>query len=124
MIYSEEEQSDGFAMIEWASRQPWSTGAVGVWGISFGGSVALQQARRRHPALKAILVRSGTDNNYTEWTNPGGTPRPYQYTVCKCSCSLCASKKEASEQRLHRLPDDGQRQLCAAGPVGSGGAVG
>lgn len=81
MIYSEEEQADGYAMIEWASSQPWCTGAVGMWGISFGGSVGLQQLGRRPPALKAVIVRSGTDDNYLEWTNPGGTPRPYQHTV-------------------------------------------
>jgi uncharacterized protein len=81
MIYSKEEQADGFAMIDWASRQPWCTGAVGMWGISFGGSVGLQQLGRRPPALKAVIVRSGTDDNYLEWTNPGGTPRPYQHTV-------------------------------------------
>ena len=28
---------------------------------------------------KAIIVRSGNDDVYTEWTNPGGCPRPYMY---------------------------------------------
>ncbi len=78
-IYSAAERQDGYDMIEWAAAQPWCNGNVGMWGISFGAVVSLQMAMAAPPHLKAIIARSGTDDPYTEWTNPGGSPRPYMY---------------------------------------------
>jgi len=78
-IYSGPERQDGYDMIEWTAAQPWCTGDVGMWGISFGAVVALQMAMAAPPHLKAIIARSGSDDPYTEWTNPGGQPRPYMY---------------------------------------------
>lgn len=79
-IYSAAERQDGYDMIEWAAAQEWCNGNVGIWGISFGAVVALQMAGAAPPSLKAVIARSGTDDPYTEWTNPGGSPRPYMYT--------------------------------------------
>ena len=78
-IYSPAERQDGYDMIEWVARQPWCSGKVGMWGISFGGVVSLQMAMAAPPHLAAIIVRSGTDDPYMEWTSPGGSPRPYIY---------------------------------------------
>ena len=78
-IYSALERQDGYDVIEWAAAQPWCSGNVGMWGISFGAVVALQMARAAPPHLKAVIARSGSDDPYTEWTNPGGSPRPYIY---------------------------------------------
>lgn len=78
-IYSAQERQDGYDMIEWAAAQPWCNGNVGMWGISFGAVVALQMAGAAPPHLKAIIARSGSDDPYAEWTNPGGQPRPYMY---------------------------------------------
>jgi len=73
------ERQDGYDMIEWSARQPWSNGNVGMWGHSYGGAVALQMAGAAPPSLKAIIVRSGSDDSYTEWTNRGGSPAPELY---------------------------------------------
>ena len=78
-IYSAAERQDGYDMIEWAAEQSWCNGNVGMWGISFGAVVSLQMAMAAPPHLKAIIARSGTDDPYTEWTNPGGSPRTYMY---------------------------------------------
>ena len=80
-IYSDAERQDGYDMIQWIADQPWCTGSVGLWGISFGAVVALQMAKAAPPALKAIIARSGTDDPYREWTNPGGSMRPYMPMV-------------------------------------------
>ena len=79
-IYSGPERQDGYDMIEWVAGQTWCNGNVGMWGMSFGAVVALQMAGAAPPHLKAIIARSGTDDPYTEWTQPGGSPRPYMYT--------------------------------------------
>jgi uncharacterized protein len=59
--YSEQEQLDGLQVIDWLSRQPWSTGAVGMMGISWGGFNSIQLAARRPPALKAIIAADATE---------------------------------------------------------------
>ncbi|WP_423923833.1 CocE/NonD family hydrolase [Frigoribacterium sp. 2-23] len=62
--YSEQELTDGIALIEWLAAQPWSTGAIGAFGISWGGFNALQLAGRAPAALKAIVTVCSTDDRY------------------------------------------------------------
>lgn len=62
--YSEQELLDGEAVIAWLAEQPWSTGAVGMFGISWGGFNALQLAARAPAALKAIVTVCSTDDRY------------------------------------------------------------
>lgn len=62
--YLPQEQLDGCEVIEWASRQAWCNGNVGMWGTSYGGFNALQVAMRRPPALKAIVPHAATDDRY------------------------------------------------------------
>jgi uncharacterized protein len=78
-VYSDGERSDGLFMIDWASKQSWSDGKVGLWGISYGAIISLQMAAKAPLALKAIIARSGSDDPFAEWTNIGGTPRNYIY---------------------------------------------
>ncbi len=62
--YSEEEIDDAVAIVAQLARLPGSTGAVGMWGISWGGFNALKVAMRRPPALKAILALHASDDLY------------------------------------------------------------
>ncbi|WP_314100852.1 CocE/NonD family hydrolase [uncultured Frigoribacterium sp.] len=62
--YSVQELDDGIALIEWLAAQAWSTGAVGMFGISWGGFNALQLAGRAPSALKAIVTVCSTDDRY------------------------------------------------------------
>jgi putative CocE/NonD family hydrolase len=64
--YTEQEQEDALELIAWLAEQPWCTGAVGMWGISWGGFNALQVAARRPPALKAIMTLCSTDDRYAD----------------------------------------------------------
>jgi putative CocE/NonD family hydrolase len=74
-MYADAERQDGYDMVEWAAAQPWCNGAVGMWGMSYGGVDTWQVAARNPPSLKAVIVRSGTDDVYGDWTYPGGVPR-------------------------------------------------
>lgn len=87
-VYTADERQDGYDMVEWIAAQPWCNGNVGMWGLSYGAVVSLQVAMQAPPHLKAIIVRSGTDDIYTEWTNPGGSPRPFMY---QCYSPLMAA---------------------------------
>lgn len=64
--YSREEVADGEAIIAWLADQPWCSGAVGMFGISWGGFNALQIAARRPPALKAIISLCAADDRYAD----------------------------------------------------------
>jgi hypothetical protein len=64
--YSEQEQRDGEEVISWLSRQPFSTGKVGMFGISWGGFNAIHMAMRQPPALKTIIAVDATDDLYQD----------------------------------------------------------
>ncbi len=62
--YTEQEQRDGEVVIDWLSRQPFSNGKVGMFGISWGGFNAIHMAMRNPPALGAIIAVDATDDLY------------------------------------------------------------
>ena len=64
--YSDIELDDGEVVIDWLSRQEWSTGKVGMFGISWGGFNAIQMAMRNPPAMKAFVSLMSTEYLYQE----------------------------------------------------------
>ncbi|SDT78981.1 CocE/NonD family hydrolase [Actinoplanes derwentensis] len=64
--YHAQEQQDGVDVIAWLAAQQWSTGKVGMFGISWGGFNALQIAAERPEALKAIVTVCSTDDRYAD----------------------------------------------------------
>ncbi len=62
--YVKREQDDALEVIAWLAGQPWSSGSVGIIGISWGGFNALQIAARRPPALGAIITVCSTIDRY------------------------------------------------------------
>jgi hypothetical protein len=64
--YTDQEQTDGEAVIDWLSKQAFSTGKVGMFGISWGGFNSIHMAMRNPPALKAIIAVDATDDLYQD----------------------------------------------------------
>jgi uncharacterized protein len=64
--YLPREQEDAVETIAWLASQQWCTGAVGMFGISWGGFNSLQVAARRPPGLKAIITCCASDDRYTD----------------------------------------------------------
>jgi len=64
--YSDIEQEDGEVVIDWLSKQPWSNGSVGMFGISWGGFNSIQMALRNPPALKAIIAIDATEDLFQD----------------------------------------------------------
>jgi putative CocE/NonD family hydrolase len=62
--YTAAETLDGYDAVEWLAAQPWCTGAVGMWGISYGAFTSIQVAALRPPHLRAIVPIQGTDDRY------------------------------------------------------------
>jgi putative CocE/NonD family hydrolase len=63
---------DGYDAVEWAARQPWSDGGVGMIGVSFGGITQLLTAGQQPPHLRAIAASSATSDLYRDVAYPGG----------------------------------------------------
>lgn len=59
--YSDQELKDGLEVIDWLSKQQWSSGTVGMFGISWGGFNSIQLAHLNPPALKAIIAVCATE---------------------------------------------------------------
>jgi hypothetical protein len=64
--YTDQEQEDCLVVIDWLSKQAWSTGQVGMFGLSWGAFNSIQMAMRNPPALKAIVAIMGTDNLFRD----------------------------------------------------------
>jgi uncharacterized protein len=64
--YTEAETLDGHDAVEWLAAQPWCTGNVGMWGLSYGGFTSIQVAATRPPHLRAIVPIQATDDRYTD----------------------------------------------------------
>jgi uncharacterized protein len=69
--YSARETQDLHECIEWAGTQPWSTGKVGLSGVSYLASNQWQVAALRPPHLAAICVWEGCSDFYREFTRQG-----------------------------------------------------
>lgn len=64
--YTAAETQDGHDVVEWLATQPWCTGSVGMWGLSYGGFTSIQVAATRPLGLKAIVPVQATDDRYTD----------------------------------------------------------
>ena len=66
------ETEDFCQSIEWAAAQPWSTGAVGVLGISYYANMAWRVAERMPKGLKAVIPWEGFMDMYRDPSYHGG----------------------------------------------------
>jgi len=64
--YSDIELDDGESVIAWLAEQPFSSGNIGMFGISWGGFNSIQMAVRNPPALKAFIAVMATEDLYQE----------------------------------------------------------
>ncbi|WP_326694221.1 CocE/NonD family hydrolase [Streptomyces sp. NBC_01766] len=62
--YDAQELADGVAVVNWLAEQPWCTGKVGMFGISWGGFNSLQIAALAPEPLKAIVTVCSADDRY------------------------------------------------------------
>jgi predicted acyl esterase len=69
---NDQEATDYYDAIEWAARQPWSNGNVGLSGVSY---IAINQwyvAAKQPPSLKAIVPWEGLADQYRDSFYRGG----------------------------------------------------
>jgi len=69
---NDQEAEDYYDAIEWAARQPWSNGNIGLSGVSY---IAINQwyvAAKQPPSLKAIIPWEGLADQYRDSFYRGG----------------------------------------------------
>jgi predicted acyl esterase len=71
-VWSGQEIGDYAESVEWAAAQPWSSGSVGLLGISYYAANQWLTAAQQPPSLKAIVPWEGTSNHYRELYYHGG----------------------------------------------------
>jgi uncharacterized protein len=71
-LFSDQEAHDYYDLIEWAGVQPWSTGRVGLNGVSYLALSQWKVAALRPPHLVAICPWEGFSDAYRDFARPGG----------------------------------------------------
>jgi uncharacterized protein len=71
-LWSLREAQDQYHCIEWAAKQPWSNGRVGLNGISYYAMNQWQTAALQPPHLAAICVWEGAADYYRDMSHHGG----------------------------------------------------
>jgi len=70
--FSPRETDDFVACIEWAGQQTWSSGKVGLSGVSYFGINQWQVASRQPKYLSAMCIWEGAADWYRDMTHHGG----------------------------------------------------
>ncbi len=71
-VWSMAETRAYYDAIEWAAAQPWSTGKVGLAGVSYYAVTQWNVASLKPPHLSAIIPWEGFTDQYRDWAYPGG----------------------------------------------------
>jgi predicted acyl esterase len=71
-IFSKREATDYYHAIEWAAAQPWSTGKVGLNGISYYAITQWLVASLQPPHLAAMIPWEGASDAYRDIMRHGG----------------------------------------------------
>ncbi len=71
-LFSDQEAQDYYDLVEWAGTQPWSTGKVGLDGVSYLAISQYKVAALQPPHLAAICPWEGFSDLYRDFARPGG----------------------------------------------------
>lgn len=104
---SDQEADDVCDLIEWAGSQAWSTGSVGLFGVSYLAISQYKPAALHPPHLKAICPWEGFTDAYRDLFCPGGITEDGFATVWTQVIKKTArlSVDIGRERRRHPLRD-------------------
>ncbi|UPG67138.1 CocE/NonD family hydrolase [Gordonia hongkongensis] len=107
-LLSDAEALDVHDLIEWAGRQSWSTGAVGMLGVSYLALSQYKAAALHPPHLAAICPWEGFTDLYRDFMKPGGVDERGFSRIWALVTRKAARLSEdiGAERRRHPLRDD------------------
>ncbi len=71
-LMSDQEAADIADIVQWAGAESWSTGAVGLIGVSYLAISQWKAAALQPPSLRAIVPWEGFTDAYRDLVRPGG----------------------------------------------------
>jgi putative CocE/NonD family hydrolase len=95
------ERADGVDTIAWVTRQPWSDGRVGTYGVSYIGATQMLAASARPAALAAIAPHETTFGYRSGWLYQGGA---FQLGFALL-WALALARTELDRRRTHVTTD-------------------
>ena len=114
-LFSDQEGEDVYDLIEWAASQPWSTGAIGMLGVSYLAISQWKAAALQPPALKAICPWEGFTDAYRDLLLPGGIRESGFARLWSLGLRRVRQRYRLTEQqRRHPLRDEWWRGLVPA----------
>ena len=100
-LLSDQEGEDVYDLIEWAAGQPWSTGAVGMMGVSYLAMSQWKAAALQPPSLKAICPWEGFTDAYRDLMRLRLRPRPHHHRLAE---NLAARPRRAGLPAVRPRP--------------------
>ena len=112
--WSSREAQDAYDCIEWAAKQPWCTGKVGISGISYYATIAWLAAELQPPHLAAIVCWEGFNDAYRSLGRPGGIMSVMQINWMKSQVAPVQYGRgvKGYRSRVNGLPVSGDVTLC------------
>ena len=83
-------KTDGYDLVQWLAKQPWSTGKVGTWGLSYMGWTQWWTATQTPPALACMVPEVAPPDQFRNL--------PYQEGIlfgCMLDWAACNSGRRA-----------------------------
>jgi predicted acyl esterase len=112
-LLSNQEGEDVCDLIVWAAGQPWSTGAVGMIGVSYLAISQWKAAALQPPSLRAICPWEGFTDAYRDWSHPGGIREDGFTRMWSLALRRVRQRYRLTKQpRAHPLRDDWWRALA------------
>jgi predicted acyl esterase len=107
-LMSPQEAEDCYDLIEWAGTQDWSSGKVGMLGVSYLAWIQWKVAALHPPHLAAICPWEGVSDFYRELAFHGGIPETWFYPFFQVNVDFSTTRVEdlLEMQRRHPLFDD------------------
>jgi putative CocE/NonD family hydrolase len=105
------ESLDGAEVVEWAADQSWSTGRVGMFGLSYPGLSQPRIAALRPHGLAAIAPFQIVDDVYRDVGYPGGNLQHRVRVVLgdvRPAVNRTDRERRRGRRRRHRLCDGGR----------------
>jgi len=106
-LMSDQEAEDVYDLVEWAAAAPWSSGSIGLLGVSYLAISQYKAAALRPPHLRAICPWEGFTDAYRDFMTPGGVTERGFSVIWQAATRRAARLSEdiAAQRRRHPLRD-------------------
>ncbi len=92
------EKQDGYDVVEWLAKQPWSTGKIGTFGSSQGGYAQNYLAVTQPPHLVCQFMIDTGLSLYHEGYFIGGAAKPNRFKGMDAVCRVAAHNRALMEE--------------------------